>query len=631
MINPLKYNSILFSIFFLFISVFSFSQNFLLTGSILDQHKEPVKSAIIERKGTNLATISNSKGDFTINLSSVDSVLIISKKGYFEKEINVFGKENIEIELVRIEKTYINAEDFNTVAGYGQWKDVNTSNSVSHILLGKYHKSSKSLLDILELMPGITIRSESGQPGANANITFRGVESVISNQPLIIIDGIVLNSGINMPDISPETSVLSAINVADVKRIEVIKDAGSTAIFGSLGANGVIIIETEKGAKNSYKLKNHTQFGVNFPIEANNMLDPYGYFNLVNESLYASSMNPIHFPDYTTAKNWEKDILHPGIIAKNTLSLEGGGEKSQFYLSGNINHNMGVLKNSSLTSGGIRANYSTSVARWLDIAFHGVYSESYQKSPVQIENRINSNPYMYSRFYPPISKDEIKAIPELSVPFGQTDPMELVNKTDPYNSTSFFIGGVDLAFNITDHLSFHSKINGDYSYFKKGSSVFSPEYSYLDELHQTQKSELTNWEFNNFLKFQQLKGNNNLLIILGLSELNLKVKNSINSVFIDGNTLSENWVENVEGDNTRKLSTIYTKLQYAYKDYFDISASFSREKILNKDGVDLFGIFPSVSTGVWFKKSNVNEDEIFSAMKFFFGMGYSGSKSFLHY
>lgn len=626
--KPFNQKLILPTLFLFLLSTSAFSQKILLNGNIRDNYGEPVNSAFIKKKGTNLATISNSNGDFNIYVSPADSILIFSKNGFLDNEVNVFQNPKLQIELIRIEKDYFNSDEFQTVGGFGKWKDINNSNSVSHLLLEKYHNSSKSLLDILELMPGITIRSESGQPGSNVNVWIRGNESVISNQPLIIMDGIVLNSGINMPDISPEISVLSAINIKDVKRVEVIKDGGATAVFGSLGGNGVILIETNKGEKNSFEIKNHTQFGVDFPIGGNNMMEPIPYFELINESLSASSMEQINFPENPGYMQWENEILRPGFSTNNTLVLQGGGEKSQFYISGNLNYNKGVIKNSSLTSGGIRANFSTSLAQWLDIAFHGVYSESYQKSPVHVENQIHSNPYFYSKLYPPISKGEIKSIPALSTPFGQIDPKELIYKVDPQNRASFMIVGLDFTVKLSDHFSFNSKISGDYSYYKKGSSVFNPEYSYLNELHRTQKSTLNNWELSNFLKFQKLQGKSNWLFILGSSELMLNVNHTINSNFIGGFNQPENWIENLDGENTRRLSAQFTKIQYAYNEYFDLSASFRREKVSNQDGDDLFGIFPSFSTGFWLKKSKEKKEEIFSAMKLFFTWGVPGSNQF---
>ena len=629
--NKNKFLIFYFTLILLLISSLSFSQKIVLHGNIFDQNGEPVKTAFIKKRGTNLATISNKRGEFNFSILNSDSVLVISKKGYYDKEVYLKGEKSIRIELIQIDNSFFKNEENTTLGGFGQWKDVNSSNSISHFLLEKYHHSDKSLLDILEIVPGLIVRNESGQPGANASVLSRGYESVISNQPLIIVDGVTINIGINMPNISPEISALSSINVKDVRRIEVLRDAASTSIFGSRGANGVIIIETHRGAKKTFEVKNHTQFGVNFPINGINMMEPLSYFDLINESLIAASSNPINFPENPSVKNWQKEILRTGIIANNTLVLQGGGNKSQFYLSGNINHTTGVLQKSNFNEGGVRLNYSTSIAKWLDFKFNTNYSEARQESPIHGENQIDSNPYIYAHSYPPISKEDVRNIPELSIPFGQLDPLELINQQETENRASFLLGGVGIKIKFSEHLSFHSKVSGDYSFYTKNALMLYPrdnKWTETNELNSKQQTSLYNWEFNNYLKYQQIHNKSNWLFLLGSNEIYLNTNNVINYGFIENLSQTETLLLDIEGRNSRRISAFYTKLHYAYNERFDLSAGFRREKILNQEGVDQFGIFPSFATGIWLKKPETNKDVIFSGMKLFLGWGVPGANRF---
>ncbi len=625
-----------FQIFFatlilLFISSLAFSQKTVLEGEIIDQYGIPVKSAFIKKKGTRFATISNKSGLFRFSLSNADSVLVISKKGYYDREVHLLGEKKISVELIQIEESFFKAGGTQTAGGLGEWKEVNSSNSVSHFILENYHQSGKSVLDILEQMPGLTVNNSSGQPGSNVSVLSRGYESVISNQPLIIVDGVTINSGINIPDISPEISQLSTLNIKDVTQIEVLRDAASTAIFGSRGANGVIIIETKRGANTPFEVINHTQFGVSFSLPGDNSMDPLPYSGLINESLIAASMEPIGFPENPSAKNWQNEVTRTGIIANHTLAFQGGGSKSQFYLSGNIDHTTGVLNNSNLLTGGVRFNSSHTIAKWLSLRLNFNYSESQQESPVHTGNQFNSNPVIYALSYPPLSKGELQAIPELSIPFGQIDPVELFEGQETKNKASFLLGGADMKIKFSDNLSFHSKANGDYSFYTKHSLLLYPESfdrggSY--GLNSNRETSLYNWEFNNYLQYQKLSGKGNWLVLFGSNEIYLNTSDLMRAD-ISGGTLPDGVLPiEAEGRNSRRISALYGKLYYAYDERFDLSVSFRREKILNQEGVDQYGLFPSFASGVWLKKMEIGRNSYFSGIKMFLGWGVPGANRF---
>ncbi len=619
-----------FTLILLLISTLSYSQNIVLKGEIYDQNGNPVKTAFIKKRGTKLATISNKNGEFNFTISNSDSVLVISKKGYYDKEIYLKGEKSITIELIQIDNSYFKNDEYQTMGGFGQWKDANSSSSISHFILEKYHHSNKNLLDILETVPGLVVKSKSGQPGASASVLSRGYESVISNQPLIIIDGVTINTGINMPDIAAGISPLATMNVKDVIRIEVLRDAASTAMFGSRGANGVIVIETNRGTKSPFEVKNHTQFGVSFSLPGDNPMEPVPYFDLINESLTAASINPLIFPENPTAKNWQDEISRPGIVANHTLSFQGGGEKSQFYLSGNINHTTGILQKSNLLNGGVRFNSFHTISKWLAFSININYSEARQESPGHSENEMSANPTTYARAYPPLPKNEFQEIPELWNLYGGLDPLELINQQKAENKSSFLLGGVGMKIKFSNRLTFHSKVSGDYSYYTKKTLMLYPVNPNRGEplkLESNRETSLYNWEFNNYLKYQQLEGSSNWLLLLGSNEYYLNTSDLFQSNLSKYISPSPTLLA-AEGRNSRRVSALYAKLHYAYNERFDLSANFRREKILNQEGVDQFGLFPSFSSGVWLKKMEGNEDALFSGMKIFLGWGVPGANRF---
>lgn len=393
-----------FLLILVFCSTISNAQKLPATGKITDQTGKVVSGAFIKEKGTLFATISNKDGEFTFHVSDLNASILISKIGYLEKEISLKGNSFVTIELIKYDDSNFIITDNLTFGGIGKWKEANVSGSISKMVLEKYHNSERSVGDLLQIMPGLVVKNERGVPGGNQNIWSRGNESLLSNQPLVIVDGVLLNTGINMPNIYNKISPLASINIKDVKRIEVLRDAASTAIYGSRGANGVVFIETYQGKRKLLNVKNHTQLGVDFPMVNREMMSANPYFELINESLITASREAINFPENTLTKDWQKEILQTGFTVNHNLALEGGGEKSTFYMSGNVEYINGILQKEDLSSGGIRLNYSSSIFKWIDLGINVNYTEALQKTPIHYENKIDLNPYNYASQYPPISK-----------------------------------------------------------------------------------------------------------------------------------------------------------------------------------------------------------------------------------
>ena len=236
------------------LSVWSFAQT-TLSGTLLDgaHENEPLIGATILVTGTNIGTISDFNGQFSIEVPEGKFILQISMVGYKTQVVNVRGKSEVNITLQ--EDTQLMEEL--VVVGYGSMKKRDLSGSIGQIKKDEIIEGGQLNVaqNLVGKMAGVDVKSSDGAPGSGVSITVRGANSFsTSSQPLYIVDGIPFGTdpnGLPTSDANDgqaqSQNPLSMINPNDIEKIEVLKDASATAIYGSRGANGVVIITTKKG------------------------------------------------------------------------------------------------------------------------------------------------------------------------------------------------------------------------------------------------------------------------------------------------------------------------------------------------------------------------------------------------
>ncbi len=616
----------------LFISTLAFSQDNILRGKIVDGNGSPIKSAFILNPKKDFAWISNSEGEFQCNISDADSMLLVRKKGYYDKKFFLNGESNVSICLESIKIMDFETTEYLKLGGKENWDEKNCSNSVSHLSLKKYYRSGKGIDDVLQQLPGLTAKKADGQPGSAISILSRGYESLVADEPLIIVDGIRLNSGINSSGSLTGLSDLSAIDLKNIKHIEFLRDGASTAMFGSQGANGVLLIETIKGEKQDFTIEHHTQMGISFPLNGEDMMGDDDYFDLINESLGAASLSEIQFPEDPSTKDWQDEIVRAGVNINHFIAMRGGNEKSNFDLTGNLNYTSGNLKKSNLTNGGIHFNYFTSTVDWFKLGLNLNYSKAVQNSPINNDTQFASNPLVYSRAYAPVANDEVQNITELWQAYGMTDPQELIDSQEGENNASFLYGGLNLSFILAKNLSFHSELSVNYSKYNQetsGLNAISPYWFSGIAFEKSQELAVANAGLSNYLKWHKNYGTSNFSFLFGFDKLMLFGNNELTTTFSEDGTYSQSSLLEAEGENWREINAVYLRMMYAYNERFDFSASFRREAVLNKDCDYNYRLFPAVSTGVWMKKYNPDDAARFSALKLFLGFGMPGADPFL--
>lgn len=331
-----------------------FAQQVLVSGNIVDDTGVSVIGASVLEKGTTNGTISDIDGKFSISVSK-ESTLVVSFVGYSTQEIPVQGKTFFDIVL----KEDSEVLDEVVVVGYGTMKKNDLTGAISSVSakdLGKQPSSSLGAA-LQGRATGLQVIS-NGAPGDNVSMKIRGIGSIVGSDPLLVIDGVPTDVPLNM------------INMNDVETVNVLKDASATAIYGSRGAYGVIIITTKKGKANSTP---HFEFKASYGIESVkrtlDLLDATQFASLHNEMMTANAQpqNPL-FEDPTLlgkGTDWVNELFQTGATQDYSLSYSGGNDKTTYYVSAAYFTQDGIVRTTEYDRFTVQFNMDTQLFKWL--------------------------------------------------------------------------------------------------------------------------------------------------------------------------------------------------------------------------------------------------------------------------
>ena len=249
----------------------AFSQTKTISGKISDDKGNPIQGATISVRGSKGGTTTDATGAFKLNVPTTAKTLLISSVGFAQQEISIGDKETFEVSLVASTQSLSDV----VVIGYGTARKKDITGSVTSVKAKDFNQGVIASPDQLlqGKVSGLEITTKSGQPGAASTIKIRGNNSIrANNNPLYVIDGVPLDGRTAKPGLdlganglpfgpTPESNPLLYINPADIAQIDVLKDASSAAIYGSRGANGVIVVTTKKGTSGALKLEAGASLG----------------------------------------------------------------------------------------------------------------------------------------------------------------------------------------------------------------------------------------------------------------------------------------------------------------------------------------------------------------------------------
>jgi TonB-linked SusC/RagA family outer membrane protein len=360
-------------------STFSLYAQRTVSGTVTDVNDQPIVGANVSVKGTTNGTMTDANGTYRLSMNEND-ILVFSFVGYVTQEVTITNQTTVSVKLV---------EDFQSmeevvVVGYGTIRKSDMTGAISSVKSSQYeeHRGIVSLTDILQgRASGMQITKGAAEPGGSVRMRIRGANSILgNNSPLIVIDGYI-GADYNL------------LNPNDIESVEILKDASSTAIYGSRGSNGVILVTTKKGSKTGKVTVDYRgSVLASSLIKPFDLMDAGDYVRTVIAQDKALGVPNPHFVESDIAyyeQNGGFDavdaIFRTGVSTQQELSISGGTEKTQYRISGNYLNEQGIVIKTGYKRYTVRANINTNVNDKLSFRFNvnGASSSKFGNSPIQ--------------------------------------------------------------------------------------------------------------------------------------------------------------------------------------------------------------------------------------------------------
>ncbi len=356
----------------LFLPYQTMAQQVTIKGKVSDLNGQPISGVSVSLNGTSLITTTSDQGLFSLPADQGKGTLKFSYIGYKTQEIPLNGKTNLAVVLVAAHA----ALDEIVVIGYGAVSKSDLTGSVSSIKAEDLTKGANvNLQQALQgRTPGVQIYQKSGEPGAAMSVQIRGITSITGNNaPLYVIDGMPVNDAVAVGSASVAGTTnnpnnrtpLNSLNPADIASVEILKDASATAIYGSRGANGVVLITTKKGKEGKMIVTYDASYGQQQVAKTQQYMNAEQYTGVLNDIIEQNNLNtsvyqPVEESQYNT--DWQDLLLRDAPIQSHDLSFSGGNGQSRYHISAGYFDQQGVMLKSSTSRYNARVNLENSVA-----------------------------------------------------------------------------------------------------------------------------------------------------------------------------------------------------------------------------------------------------------------------------
>ena len=584
-----------------------------------------VPGASVIVKGTTNGTIADIDGKFSMKVPA-GAVLEVSCIGYVTVEVPA-GNGQTPLTIVLKEDTELLEEV--VVVGYGTIKKSDLTGAVAAVNSDKIKDSPAANVGqaLQGKVAGVQI-IDSGSPGSNVNIKVRGLGSINNCDPLVVIDGVPTDLGLN------------AINTEDIERIDVLKDASATAIYGSRGANGVVMVTTKRGKSGDGKISVNANFSLQTPTNVPQMLNAAQYAQLSNEMMANSGRNVN--PDWAdpatlgAGTNWLGELLGTGKLQKYNVSYSGGNDKTNYYVSGGFLDQTGVVRNVGYRRFTFQSNSDTQVRRWLKMSTNVTFSTDTKSSgSYSIGDTMNALPVFSVKddngeWTGPEGNAEWYG--SVRNPIGTTE----VNKSETkgYN----ILANISAEVTFTKWLKFKSTFGYDAKFWYTDS--FTPKYAWkpiqveVSKRYRSNNKSFTNLWDNYFLFDHTFAKKHHLSMMAGTSaqwnSYDYMSGEKSGFLFDSVNQMDNGQeVEYINGSKSEwSLMSLMARVNYSYDDRYLITATIRRDGSSRFGRNNRWGTFPSVSVA-WrpSKESWFPQSEIVNDLKVRAGYGVTGSQA----
>jgi TonB-linked SusC/RagA family outer membrane protein len=608
-----------------------FAQNLLVSGTVTSSvTRLPLSGATVTVKGTKNGVATDANGNFSITVPKAGSILEISYVGMAGMEITVNDAGPLAITMSEVPGSLNEL----VVTGYGQQRRTQVTGAISSIKADQLRTVSSTRIEqaLQGRTAGVQVLPVSGQPGSGTSVRIRGTGSNRNSSPLVIIDGI-------------RAGGLESIDPSEVASIDILKDAASAAIYGAEGANGVLIVTTKTGRKNSSQISYSGQYGTqSVKDDFVKMMNAQQYQQYLQEAGVAGRPTPADVANIGEGTNWMKETTQTAPQQHHSLTFSGGSDKSTYLVSGNIFTQDGIVggEKARFNRYTFRLNTDNQVKSWLNLGNRFVYSHHRRKAisennefgsilgtalvmdpvtPVTYNGTTNLPAHVQTAINngKPLRVDangNIYGISQfLKGEYG--NPLARIDMAEGENVQNKIVGNIYAEILPFDGFKFTSKFGLDAA-FQTGHG-WTPTFYFSDESQNTiangydYSNNWFTWQVENFATYQFKKDRHNFEILGGVSAqktTETHMGGSYSGLFKEEEKFSyADFVPDAQDrigslSFNRTLASFYGRLSYDYNNKYLLRAT------LRRDGSSLFspdyqwGTFPSVSLGWVF----TNED-----------------------
>ncbi|MGE9314941.1 SusC/RagA family TonB-linked outer membrane protein [Niabella sp. CJ426] len=599
--------------------------NSVLEGTIVDETTNlPLDGANINIEGTTNQTTTNEKGQFVLRTGQKFPYNIIITFIGYDKKIVLAGGSPVSVRL----KPASNELEDVVVVGYGTQKKTDLTGAVSSVSQTAIRQPLSSIDQALKgASSGVQVTQTSGQPGGGVSIRIRGGSSVQGgNEPLYVIDGFPVYNNSNTTGVTRGASVnpLAGINPSDIDRIDILKDAAATAIYGSRGANGVVIITTKKGSPRKGAISYEGSFGIQNVQKKIDVLNAKEFAVLRNEVLFDSRPAGGQFQYLTQQQidalgegtNWQNEAFQQAPMQNHQISVSGGSNNTQYFLSGNYNFQEGILKHTDFSRIAIRANVNAKPISKLTISANITASKADANvAPPGIIGSLLIMPPTATIYEPNGSYT-------LRNPFENifANPIAALNETQNKLSTIRFLGTGYAEYEVIKGLKAKVLLGTDVNNDKEKYYIPSTIYEGATTGGQASLGNATtySWLNENTLTYSKEFGKSSLTALVGFTQ-----QESANERFTAGSQafvtddLSYNNLESGSvlirpTSNTFDwvLHSYLSRVSYSYDGLYYLTASIRRDGSSRFGRNNKWGNFPSLSAA-W----NISNESFFERLQ----------------
>ncbi len=557
-------------------------QSLTVSGKVTgDNESLPGVNIVVE--GTTLGTVTDIDGNYTISLDESNATLIFSFIGYKTQSIAVNARSVINVLL----EEDVNQLEEVVVIGYGSVRKSDLTGSVTSIKSEELIKSPAAdpIQSLQGKVAGLQILTGSGAPGAESYVRLRGINTLNDNRVLYVVDGVIIDGGINF------------LNNQDIASIEVLKDASAKAIFGTRGANGVIIVTTKKGSGDA-KISFSSEYGVEKIANKIGLMSGPDFANFINDITPGTYNNIGVLPN----TDWQDLVFEDWKpIQTYTLSVSGASEKLNYYLSGGLFKQEGIVPKSDFERINLKLNTSYKVREYLKIgtSMTGI-----------VRNSTNAPGVVNPAYWAWPINNPFNADGSFAEVQGSGNPLAAIAYSNSETKALRLVGNVYAEFTILKDFNFKSSYQFDFGNDK--SRGFNPVY-YVSPTQQNEENDLSvnfgetrSWIFENTLAYNKEFGVHRLNAIIGYSA------QENNSEFLTGtreNLLGESqdlWYlnagssvnqQNSNGASARAINSILFRANYVYDDRYLLTATFRRDGSSSFGINNRYGNFPAFALG----------------------------------